>query len=70
MLAPVPVIVNVVLPTAAIVTLLLAVPINTLLLPFANVPIILPVNLALPPASIEYALVIVALVPAVGPAAT
>ena len=69
-LAPVPVMVNVVLPTAATVTFPFADAMYTLLFPFANVPMILPVNLALPPASIEYALVIVALVPAVGPAAT
>ena len=65
---PVPEIVIVVLPTAAIVTLPFAVPKNTLLLPFANVPMMLPKKRALPPTINEYGLVIVALVPAVGPA--
>ena len=68
-LAPVPDIVNVVLPTAAIVTLPLAVPKNTLLLPFANVPMMLPKKRTLPPAINEYELVIVALVLATGPPA-
>ena len=47
-LIPVPVIVNVVLPAAAIVTLPFAVPKNTLLLPLANVPIMLPPKKLLP----------------------
>ena len=66
-LTPVPVIVNVVLPTAATVTLPLAVAILTLLLPFAHVPMILPPKKLLPaPTNIAYELVTVALVLAVG----
>ena len=65
--APVPETVNVVLPTADIVTLALAT-IAILLLPFATVPMMLPKKRALPPTINENGLVIVALVPAVGPA--
>ena len=68
MLAPVPVTVNVVLPTAAIVTLPLAVPKYTLLLPFANVPMILPPKKLLPAATNnEYGLVITVVPEFAGP---
>ena len=84
-LAPVPVIVNVVLPTAAIVTFPFAVPMYTLLLPFANVPtkllavifpttantlvVLLNVKLALPFAVPASLNMICVLDPATGPVA-
>ena len=68
-LTPVPDIVNVVLPTAATVTFPFAAAMYTLLLPFANVPVMLPKKRALPPTINAYELVMVALVLATGPPA-
>ena len=68
-LTPVPDIVNVVLPTAAMVTLPLAAAMYTLLLPFATVPMMLPKKRELPATINAYELVIVALVLATGPPA-